>query len=96
MERKYLNVMEEIVESLVTYLLLSPDFQLFCKCEKCKMDIIAYSLNNLPHHYVTTEKGRQHVFDHLNTEENRKWINKRIISAIYLVGNYPKHLGEQQ
>ncbi|MGG3564972.1 late competence development ComFB family protein [Neobacillus rhizosphaerae] len=91
MERNYINVMEELVESLVTFLLFSPDFQLFCKCQKCRTDIVAYSLNNLPHHYVTTEEGRKDIFDHLNSEVNRKWINKRIISAIYLVGQYPKH-----
>ena len=92
MNCKYFNVMEEIVESLVTVLLFSPDYQMFCHCEKCRNDIIAYSLNNLPHHYITTEKGRDVVFSQLNTEENRKWINKRIISAIHLVGNYPKHI----
>lgn len=91
MKKKYFNVMEETVESLVTFLLYSPDYQLICKCEKCRVDIIAYSLNNLPHHYVTTEEGRQHVFDNLNTQENRQWINKRIISAIHLVGKYPRH-----
>lgn len=92
MERNYINVMEEIVESLVTILIHSPDYQMFCHCDKCKLDIIAYSLNNLPHHYVTTDAWRDVVFNQLNTEENRKWINKRIISAIHLVGNYPKHM----
>ncbi|MDQ1143848.1 competence protein ComFB [Bacillus sp. SORGH_AS 510] len=91
MDRNYINVMEEFVESLVTFLLLSPDFQLFCKCQKCRTDIIAYSLNNLPHHYVTTEDGRKTIFEQLNNDLNRKWINKKIISAIYLVGQYPKH-----
>jgi competence protein ComFB len=91
MDRKYINVMEEFVDSIVTVLLLSPDFQLFCKCDRCRTDILAYSLNNLPHHYVTTDEGRKNVFDQLNTDNNRKWINKRIVSAIYLVGKYPKH-----
>ncbi|WP_246941903.1 late competence development ComFB family protein [Bacillus pinisoli] len=88
---KYKNVMEEIVESLVTVHTLGPDFQVFCRCEKCRMDIIALSLNALPTHYVTTEEGRQTVFEQLNNEENRRWINKRIVSSIYLVGKYPKH-----
>lgn len=91
MEKPYINVMEELVESLVTVLMLGPDFQIFCKCEKCRTDIIALSLNTLPTHYVSTEEGRQNVFNHLNTYTNRQWINKRIISAIYLVGKYPKH-----
>jgi competence protein ComFB len=91
LEKKYINVMEEFVESIVTVLLFSPDFQLFCKCEKCRIDVISYSLNNLPNHYVTSEEGRQSVFTYLNQHETRQWINKRIIGAIYLVGKYPRH-----
>ncbi|WP_235848445.1 late competence development ComFB family protein [Litchfieldia alkalitelluris] len=91
MSKKYHNVMEELVESLVTVQMLGPDFQVFCKCEKCRTDIIALSLNSLPSHYVTTADGRDNVFQRLNTSENLKWVNKRIISAIYLVGKYPKH-----
>ncbi|XJZ25784.1 late competence development ComFB family protein [Bacillota bacterium Lsc_1132] len=91
MDNGYVNVMEEIVSTLVTVLLASPDYQTFCQCNKCKNDIIALSLNHLPSHYVTTEDGRKRVFEHLNTNDNRKWINKRIIAAIHTVGKYPKH-----
>ncbi|MEN8699994.1 late competence development ComFB family protein [Bacillus infantis] len=88
---EYVNVMEEIVAALVKVSMLSPDYQTFCQCVKCRADIIAISLNNLPNHYVTTEEGRKMVFEQLNTEENRKWINKRIINAIHVVSKYPKH-----
>ncbi|WP_257008314.1 late competence development ComFB family protein [Bacillus sp. FJAT-45350] len=91
MNRNYENVMEELVETLVNIQMLGADFQTFCKCLKCRNDIIALSLNTLPVHYVTSEEGRQNVFNSLNTHENLKWINKRIISAIYLVGKHPKH-----
>ncbi|MDZ5471617.1 late competence development ComFB family protein [Bacillus sp. 31A1R] len=87
----YKNVMEEIVIALVTMSINGPDYQTFCKCEKCKNDIIALSLNNLPSHYITSEEGRKMVYEKLNTPENRKWINKRIITAIHVVGKYPKH-----
>ncbi|WP_251032462.1 late competence development ComFB family protein [Mesobacillus foraminis] len=91
MDKGYMNVMEELVATLVNVLMMSPDYQTFCHCQKCRTDIIAISLNNLPSHYVTTEEGRKMVFEQLNTNENRTWINKRIISAIHLVGKYPKH-----
>ncbi len=87
----YTNVMEEVVSTLVNVLMMSPDYQTFCNCQKCRHDIIAISLNTLPSHYVTTEDGRKMVYEQLNTKENRAWINKRIISAIHLVGKYPKH-----
>lgn len=91
MNINYINVMEEVVSTLVNVLMMSPDYQTFCNCQKCRNDIIAISLNTLPSHYVTTEDGRKVVFEQLNTQENRAWINKRIISAIHLVGKYPKH-----
>ncbi|MEW8972428.1 late competence development ComFB family protein [Mesobacillus jeotgali] len=91
MNFSYVNVMEEVVSTLVNVLMMSPDYQTFCNCQKCRNDIIAISLNTLPSHYVTTEDGRKMVYEQLNTQENRAWINKRIISAIHLVGKYPKH-----
>lgn len=91
MDRPYLNVMEEIVETWVRILMSGVEYQTFCNCAKCKSDIISLSLNNLPNYYVTTEDGRKQVFSQLNTEENRRWINKRIINAIHVVGKYPQH-----
>jgi competence protein ComFB len=91
MEREYTNVMEEIVVTWVQVLMSGIEYQTFCSCRKCKNDIITLSLNNLPNYYVTTEEGRKRIFGNLNTEENRKWINKRIINAIHVVGQYPKH-----
>lgn len=87
----YVNVMEEIVIALVTMSMVGTEYQTFCKCTKCQNDIIALSLNNLPSHYVTTDSGRKRVYETLNTVENRKWINKKIINAIHVVGKYPKH-----
>ncbi|WP_019243742.1 MULTISPECIES: late competence development ComFB family protein [Bacillus] len=91
MERNYVNVMEEIVATLVTILLTGPEYQTFCHCDKCRTEVIVLSLNNLPNHYVSDEESRKNAYDQLNTPENLKWINKRIISAIYTVGKYPKH-----
>lgn len=91
MEREFTNVMEEIVVAWVQILMAGTDYQTFCPCNKCKNDIITISLNALPTYYVTTDEGRRIVFERLNTDENRKWINKRIISAIHVVGKYPKH-----
>lgn len=91
MEREYTNVMEEIVVTWVQVLMSGIEYQTFCSCSKCKNDIITLSLNNLPNYYVTTEERRKRIFENLNTEENRKWINNRIINAIHVVGQYPKH-----
>ncbi|MET0785426.1 MAG: late competence development ComFB family protein, partial [Paenisporosarcina sp.] len=42
------NVMEEIISGLVAVLLRGPEYQTFCKCSKCEMDIVALSLNSVP------------------------------------------------
>lgn len=91
MDRPYLNVMEEIVETLVNIAMLGPDYGMFCKCQKCRTDIVALTLNTLPSHYVTSDDTRTTVFEQLNKPEQRRWINKRITSSIYVVGKYPKH-----
>ncbi|WP_313891914.1 late competence development ComFB family protein [Psychrobacillus sp.] len=83
------NAMEEIVQGIVTVLMSGSDYQIFCKCQQCQEDIIALSLNTLPAHYVTSEKGRTAVFERMNSKENLEWINKRVIQSIYTVGKYP-------
>jgi competence protein ComFB len=95
MEKGYTNVMEELVATLVTVLMHGHEYQTFCQCQKCINDIIVLSLNTLPSHYVTTAEGRKIVYEQLNTKDNIRWINKRIISAIHVVGKYPKHGGNQ-
>ncbi|WP_324611553.1 late competence development ComFB family protein [Bacillus massiliglaciei] len=92
MEKEYINVMEEIVSAWVQVLMTGTEYQTFCKCDKCRLDIITLSLNNLPAYYVTSAEGRDKIFSQLNTQENRNWINKRIISSIHVVGKYPKHV----
>lgn len=49
------NHMEMIVkEELDLYL---KDIKNVCKCELCKLDMLAYILNKLPAHYIVTESG---------------------------------------
>jgi len=91
MGKDYTNVMEEIVETFVTVLLVGPEYQTFCNCESCRNEIIALSLNNLPTHYVATNQARQNAYNQLNKPENLKWINKKIINAIHMVSKYPMH-----
>lgn len=88
---KLVNVTEEIVRGLVSFLLHGVEYQTFCHCEQCEMDIMAVALNKLPTRYVTNDKARDAVFKQLNTPENIEEINKQIIRAIHLVGRNPPH-----
>ncbi len=85
------NVTEEIVRGLVSFLLHGNEYQTFCHCELCEMDIIAIALNALPPKYVSSTESRDAAFEKLNTPENIEAINKQIIRAIHIVGRNPKH-----
>jgi competence protein ComFB len=90
-KRGYRNIMEEIVETFVDILMAGPEYQTFCKCKSCRNDIIALSLNSLPPQYATNQEIRTIAFNKFNEPDMRKWVNKRIISSIYIVSKYPKH-----
>ncbi len=85
------NVTEEIVRGLVNFLLRGTEYQTFCQCNICAMDITAIALNALPTRYVTTSHWRDRVFQELNTPENLEEINKQIIRAIHIVARNPRH-----
>ncbi|KGR91810.1 hypothetical protein CD30_04330 [Ureibacillus massiliensis 4400831 = CIP 108448 = CCUG 49529] len=85
------NVTEEIVHGLVRFLLFGPEYQTFCHCEKCEMEIAAYTLNRLPSNYVSTAEAREEVYNKLNNPIYISLLNKEIIRAIYAVGKSQNH-----
>lgn len=85
------NVTEEIVQGLVSFLLHGTEYQTFCHCKQCEADIIAITLNTLPPKYVATKKSRDEAFNKLNTPEMIEVINRQIIRAIHIVGRNPNH-----
>lgn len=86
------NVMEEIVCGLVRFLLHGPEYQTFCHCSNCEMEIAATVLNNLSPYYVASNEAREEAFKQLKTTENINAVNQQIIRAIYLVGKQPNHI----
>ena len=88
---KLVNVTEEIVRGLVSFLLHGVEYQTFCHCEQCEMDVNAIALNALPTKYVASEKSRDAVFEQLSTPESIEEINKQIIRALHIVSRNPQH-----
>ena len=80
--------MEDVVKDNIDSILERMDV---CKCEKCKLDIIALALNNLPPQYVVTERGK--LFSKLNElqQQFETDIQTAIIKAALQVGEHPKH-----
>jgi len=50
------NYMEDAVRSILENMLEKKSYT-GCKCSRCRLDIMAYALNQLPPKYVVTRKG---------------------------------------
>ncbi|HPD18304.1 MAG: late competence development ComFB family protein [Candidatus Goldbacteria bacterium] len=62
-----------------------------CKCELCKNDIFAYSLNHLPPKYVVTDRG--HIFTKLQEMETQfnADVTREVLKAIEFVKKSKRH-----
>ncbi|TYO97780.1 late competence development ComFB family protein [Desulfallas thermosapovorans] len=83
-----LAVKELINEVLQAYASQNPGT---CKCERCKNDIMALALNNLPPKYVVTDIGRVYtkaVFDQVG---GKAQVIAALTSAIQRVRQHPRH-----
>jgi competence protein ComFB len=62
-----------------------------CKCDKCRNDIIALTLNQLPAKYVVTKEGELYArLAELSNEEERE-ILIALAKSAKLVKAHPKH-----
>lgn len=85
---KLKNYMEELVTKKTDAIL---EIMNICKCEKCRLDIIALALNSLPTKYVVSEKGA--LYTKLSELEQQFEIDVEtaIIKSAVLVSKNPKH-----
>jgi len=83
------NYMEDCVIDLVSEVMQG--LKDVCACEKCRMDVAAIVLNNLPPKYVVTRKG--HLYTKLSVLQQQ--FNVDIVSAITkaaaTVSKNPRH-----
>jgi competence protein ComFB len=90
---KLKNYMEELVINKTSELLKIMNI---CDCEKCRLDIMAIALNELPTKYVVSEKGE--LYTKLNELEQQFEIDVEtaIIKAAVLVSKNPKHISTEE
>ena len=82
------NYMEDCVLEMISK--VTKDL-VICKCEKCKMDIAALALNQLPAKYVATRKGNLFVkLDSMQTQFGVDIITA-VSNAVKTVGDNPQH-----
>jgi len=83
------NYMETIVEkNLASQLSKRPDI---CRCERCRMDIMAMALNKLPSKYVVTDKGSIYArIEEMEFQINAD-VTREVFKAIEAVNKNKRH-----
>ena len=62
-----------------------------CKCQKCKLDMLAMALNRLPPKYVISDKGRVYTkLDELNLQFQVDVV-RELTKAILHISRKPQH-----
>lgn len=89
MSQKLINYMELAVDHILPHMLKAfPDF---CACDLCLLDVKALALNNLPSHYVVTEKGELYTkIDEMRVQFEAD-VMKALVEAIIKVKGSPRH-----
>lgn len=83
------NVMEELVRAALSEELAGAAE--VCACDRCRVDMQAFALNNLPPRYVVDEPGAVHAHLEVLTATLRGDIRYSVRSAVQLVSARPRH-----
>lgn len=86
------NINEQLIWEKLNEIL--PSVDLVCKCEKCKADIYAYTLNELKPRYATTKKGEELVKKNVVDLQLYVDMLTTINRAIQVVSGSPRHVAE--
>ncbi|MDP6685963.1 MAG: late competence development ComFB family protein [Candidatus Omnitrophota bacterium] len=85
----YRNYMEEaVLEELNDVLAQLKDT---CKCERCREDMLAYSLNRLPAKYVVTVLGNVYTKLHQLKAQSKADITVQLMEAVKVIKKSPRH-----
>lgn len=82
---RLINVAEIVVFEIIDRLLAKRDV---CKCERCRLDIAAIALNNVPPNYVVSTEGevRRSINRQLKVD-----VGREVENAIEKVREHPHH-----
>lgn len=83
------NYLEEIVIRIANDL-IDKDKD-FCKCNKCRLDVITYSLNRLRPKYASTLTGHALTAVNIESDQVQAEVTVQILRAIEQVKEHPNH-----
>ena len=83
------NYIEKVVREVLDDILARKSD--ICKCEKCRLDMMAIALNNLPPQYYVSDKGE--VFSKLMSTyaDMRTKVLTEVTKAVMQVEKQPSH-----
>jgi competence protein ComFB len=92
MPLKLHNYTETVVRQTLDELLAKREIP--CKCEKCRLDIMAIALNNLPPQYYVSQKGEVFAKIIASYMDTRTRVITEIAKAVMQVEKHPQHQTE--
>jgi competence protein ComFB len=84
-----LNYNEKLVKEEMENILKQRDD--VCTCRSCKLDIMAYALNQLPPRYVASDGGHIHTMVNIATDQLKAQTMAALVNAIKAVARHPRH-----
>lgn len=82
------NIMESIANDRLEILLTGYDC---CKCDACRMDMLALALNEVKPKYANTRKGELIQKINVMRQQNTVDLDVALIRAIHIVISNPRH-----
>ncbi|MDR0293128.1 MAG: late competence development ComFB family protein [Oscillospiraceae bacterium] len=82
------NIVEDLVEDWLERILAE---YTCCKCAKCRMDMMAMSLNKLKPHYVVARDAYSRV-RYLDTSTQND-IMMAVVTSVEFIKDHPRHEG---
>lgn len=86
------NVMEDIVK--VTLKEFQYSLGLSCTCEKCLMDVMALTLNQLPPQYVVKDEGSAYIRAKYMDDQYQANVLCALANAAKIVESNKRHASE--
>lgn len=86
---EFKNYMEELAVGVLDEILAKQEN--VCKCQRCRLDIVALALNNLVPKYAVTDIGRAHTKLEATKTQFQIDVVKELTKAIEKVNSNPRH-----
>ncbi|MCM8773913.1 MAG: late competence development ComFB family protein [Candidatus Omnitrophica bacterium] len=83
------NYMEEVVKECLDEEL--PSREDVCKCDRCKLDMLAWALNRLSPRYIVTDEGRVYTKLQEINIQFRVDVIREVTKAIEHIKKNPRH-----